>query len=61
MVNNIDEDVNTDSYDTVFSIQRQENEFVPPVKKTVYVNNIPIEFEVDTGSGVTLMSLTEIE
>ena len=28
-VHNIDEDVNTDSYDTVFSIQGQENEFVP--------------------------------
>ena len=60
-VHNIDEDVNTDSYDTVFSIQGQENEFVPPVKKIVYINNKTVEFEVDTGSGVTLMSLTEME
>ena len=55
-VHNIDEDVNTDSYDTVFSVQGQENEFVPLGKKTVYINNKPVEFEVDTGGGVTLMS-----
>jgi hypothetical protein len=50
---------NDDTYDydeSVFFINQQGEEYVPPVIHTVFINNKACEFEIDSGSGVSIIS-----
>ena len=56
----IDEEERTESDDSVLMVY-SVNTVHPPIFLDVNVNNVPVTFELDTGSGVSLMNSTDFQ